>query len=206
MTFGSFNHPAKLSDATVRAWSRILKGRPGSRLLLKYRYFIDPVLQCVTRARFAAERVDPDRIEFQGQSEGAEYLASFDQIDLFLDPSPCPGGTTTCDALATGVPVLTLAGADFYSRIGIHCLLPPASRSWSRRAGTTTSSARSRSPPTPAPSIVCVSEFGRDSRRPRTATKRASRGGSIPRCASSSTNGAAARNAPRPSAWIDDGC
>jgi protein O-GlcNAc transferase len=124
ITFGSYNHPAKLSDATVLAWSRILKGRPGSRLLLKYRYFIDPVLQSVTRARFAAERVDPSRIDFQGQSEGPEYLASYDQIDLFLDPSPCPGGTTTCDALAAGVPVLTLNGPDFYSRIGVHCLLP----------------------------------------------------------------------------------
>ena len=123
ITFGSFNHPAKLSDATVHAWARILKGRPGSRLLLKYRYFIDPVLQSVTRARFAAERVDPARIDFQAQSEGADYLAAFDQVDLFLDPSPCPGGTSTCDALAAGVPVLTLAGPDFYSRIGILCVL-----------------------------------------------------------------------------------
>jgi protein O-GlcNAc transferase len=122
VTFGSFNHPAKLSDATVNAWARILKGRPGSRLLLKYRYFIDPILQSVTCARFAAERVDPNRIVFQGQSEGAEYLASYAQVDLFLDPSPCPGGTTTCDALAAGVPVLTLAGPDFYSRIGILCV------------------------------------------------------------------------------------
>ena len=75
ITFGSFNHPAKLSDATVQAWGRILR-RPGSQLLLKYRYFVDPVLQSVTRARFAAERVDPSRIHFQGHSEGAEYLAS----------------------------------------------------------------------------------------------------------------------------------
>jgi predicted O-linked N-acetylglucosamine transferase (SPINDLY family) len=122
ITFGSFNHPAKLSDATVQAWSRILKRQPDSRLLLKYRYFVDPVLQSVTRARFAAERVDPARVDFQGQSEGADYLAAFDQVDLFLDPSPCPGGTSTCDALAAGVPVLTLAGPDFYSRIGIQCL------------------------------------------------------------------------------------
>jgi protein O-GlcNAc transferase len=124
VTFGSFNHPAKLSDATVQAWSRILKGRPGARLVCKYRYFVDPVLQSATRARFAAERVEPSRIEFQGHSEGADYLASYDQIDLFLDPSPCPGGTTTCDALAAGVPVLTLNGPDFYARIGVHCLLP----------------------------------------------------------------------------------
>jgi predicted O-linked N-acetylglucosamine transferase (SPINDLY family) len=121
-TFGSFNHPAKLSDATVLGWSRVLKGVPGSRLVLKYSYFIDPVLQSVTRARFLAEGVAPARIEFRGRSEGADYLASFGEIDLAFDPSPCPGGTTTCDALGAGVPVLTLAGPDFYSRIGILCL------------------------------------------------------------------------------------
>ena len=121
ITFGSFNHPAKLSDATVAAWSRILKDRPGARLILKYRYFIDPVLQAVTRARFLAEGVAPARIEFEGHETGDAYLAAFSRIDLALDPSPCPGGTTSCDALANGVPVLTLAGADFYSRIGILC-------------------------------------------------------------------------------------
>jgi predicted O-linked N-acetylglucosamine transferase (SPINDLY family) len=122
VTFGSFNHPAKLSDATVVAWSRILTASPGSRLVLKYRYFVDPVLQRVTRARFLAEGVDPSRVEFRGHSTGDEYLASFAEIDLALDPSPCPGGTTTCDALANGVPVLTLAGDDFYARIGVPCL------------------------------------------------------------------------------------
>ena len=123
VTFGSFNHPAKLSDATVGAWSRILRGRPGSRLVLKYRYFVDPVMQAVTRARFLAEGVEPARIEFRGQSDGAEYLAAFAEIDLALDPSPCPGGTTTCDALANGLPVLTLEGPDFYSRIGVQALI-----------------------------------------------------------------------------------
>jgi predicted O-linked N-acetylglucosamine transferase (SPINDLY family) len=122
VTFGSFNHSAKLSEATVAAWSRILLARPDARLVLKYRYFVDPVLQAATRARFAAHRVAPGRIEFRGQSEGADYLAAFAEIDLALDPSPCPGGTTTCDALALGVPVLTLRGPDFYSRIGVQAM------------------------------------------------------------------------------------
>jgi predicted O-linked N-acetylglucosamine transferase (SPINDLY family) len=119
VTFGSFNHPAKLSDATISAWSRIMLAAPGARLVLKYRYFADPVLQAATRARFAAHRVAPQRIEFRGQSDGADYLAAFAEIDLALDPSPCPGGTTTCDALAMGLPVLSLRGPDFYARIGV---------------------------------------------------------------------------------------
>ncbi len=119
VTFASFNHPAKFGNDTIKAWARILKGCPDSVLLLKYQYFNDPVLQRVFRARFQAWGIDPARVVFEGFSLGAEYVQSFARIDLALDPSPCPGGTTTCDAMANGVPVLTLAGPDFYSRIGI---------------------------------------------------------------------------------------
>jgi len=119
VTFGSFNNPSKLSPQTVEAWSRILLGRPDSRLLLKYAVFADPVLRRMIQARFAVHGVDPARIVFEGHSKGQAYLESFSRLDLALDPSPCPGGATTCDTLANGVPVLTLAGSDFYSRIGI---------------------------------------------------------------------------------------
>lgn len=124
VTFGSFNNPAKLSEPTVKAWAAILKARPGDRLVLKYSYFIDPVLQRVTRARFAAYGADPDQLEFRGHTTGADYWREFRDIDLALDPSPCPGGTTSCDALANGVPVLTLKGDDFYARIGLPVVLP----------------------------------------------------------------------------------
>ena len=122
VTFASFNHPAKLSDETIAAWARILKGRENSVLLLKYGYFADPVLQRVFRARFQAHGVDTDRVIFEGHSYGDEYVQSFARIDLALDPSPCPGGTTSCDAVSNGVPVLTLEGNDFYARIGIQVL------------------------------------------------------------------------------------
>ena len=123
VTFGSFNHPAKISAETVEGWAAILGALPGSRLLLKYGYYCDPVLQRATRARFAAHGVVGEQIIFRGHSTGADYLAEFADIDLALDPSPCTGGTTTCDALSNGVPVLTLKGADFYSRLGLQCLL-----------------------------------------------------------------------------------
>ena len=122
VTFASFNHPAKFSAETVKAWARILKGCGNSVLLFKYSYFTDPVVQRTFRARFEAHGVDPERIVFEGFSLGAEYAQSFTRIDLALDPSPCPGGTTTCDALANGVPVLTLAGDNFYARIGLQAI------------------------------------------------------------------------------------
>jgi protein O-GlcNAc transferase len=108
VTFGSFNHPAKLSGATLDAWAAVLRGAPTSRLLLKYSYFADPVLQRVTQARFAARGVAPERIVFAGHSSGQAYFESFREIDLMLDAWPAPGSTTTLDALSNGVPLLTM--------------------------------------------------------------------------------------------------
>ena len=118
VTFGAFINPAKLNEMTIAAWSLILRDRPADRLVLKYSYFVDPVLQSVTRARFAAYGAQPEQLEFRGRSAGEAYLREFQDIDLALDPSPCPGGTTSLDALANGVPVLTQQGQDFYGRIG----------------------------------------------------------------------------------------
>jgi predicted O-linked N-acetylglucosamine transferase (SPINDLY family) len=106
VTFGSFNHPAKLSDSALDAWAAVLRGAPTSRLLLKYGYFADPVLQRVTQARFAARGVAPDRVVFAGHSTGEAYFQAFREVDLMLDAWPAPGSTTTLDALSNGVPVL----------------------------------------------------------------------------------------------------
>jgi protein O-GlcNAc transferase len=121
-TFGSFNHPSKLTAVTIALWSEILRRIPKAQLVLKYRYYIDPVLQAATAAQFAAHGVDPLRLHFRDHTVGEVYADAFDRIDLMLDPTPAPGGTTTLEALAHGAPVLTLAGDSYYSRIGVELL------------------------------------------------------------------------------------
>ncbi|MFT4252447.1 MAG: hypothetical protein QM608_08185 [Caulobacter sp.] len=118
VTFGSFINPSKLSAETIAGWSRLLLAVEDSRLLLKYRYFEDPLLARATTARFAAHGIAPERLTFEGHAQGEAYEQAFARIDLSLDPSPCPGGTTTLEALARGVPVITMRGPTFYSRIG----------------------------------------------------------------------------------------
>src|SRR5262249_2790960 len=44
------------------------------------------------------------------------------QIDIALDPFPYTGGTTTCDALWMGVPVVSLVGKTGVSRSGLSIL------------------------------------------------------------------------------------
>lgn len=124
VTYGSFNNPAKLDEITIAAWSLILRARPADRLVLKYSYFVDPVLQRATQARFAVYGAHPEQLEFRGHSAGSDYLREFQDIDLALDPSPAVGGTTTHDALANGVPVLAHRGDNFYAR-GAACTVLP---------------------------------------------------------------------------------
>jgi predicted O-linked N-acetylglucosamine transferase (SPINDLY family) len=46
----------------------------------------------------------------------ADYLRSFNDVDVSLDTTPYSGGTTTCDALWMGVPVITVPGTRSISR------------------------------------------------------------------------------------------
>lgn len=130
VTLGSFNHPAKMSDGVLAAWATLLRNAPETRLLLKYRYFTDPVLQRVTQARFAAHGVAPERLVFAGHTAGEEYYRSFQAVDLMLDGWPAPGSTTTLEALSNGVPVLAMIGermtlGGFYARSALEaCGLP----------------------------------------------------------------------------------
>jgi protein O-GlcNAc transferase len=110
ITFASFNHPAKLSPDAISAWAAVLRVRPDSELLLKYRYFADPVMQQMMRMQFAARGVEPERIVFGSHTIGEDYFKSFQAVDLMLDTWPAPGSTTTLEALSNGVPVLAMVG------------------------------------------------------------------------------------------------
>jgi protein O-GlcNAc transferase len=101
------------------AWRQILLAVPGSRLIIhaaegKHR---QRVLDF-----FAEGEVDPQRLEFVGFAPTTEYLQQFSRIDIALDPFPYSGGTSTCDALWMGVPVLSLAGQTAVARSGLSIL------------------------------------------------------------------------------------
>ena len=119
VTFASYTHPVRLSEETVDGWARVLARAPASRLVLRYSYYADEVLTNSVLMRFAARGIDVGRIHFRGHAAQPAYYQSYAEIDLALDPSPCPAGTTILDALANGVPLLTLRGADFYARSGV---------------------------------------------------------------------------------------
>jgi protein O-GlcNAc transferase len=122
ITFGCFNNLAKMNDAVVALWARVLRAVPGSRLFLKSRQLTNSSVRQRTTGRFAAQGIAPERLLLEGQSPRKEYLEAYHRVDMALDPFPFTGGTTTAEALWMGVPVLTLAGASFVARQGLGLL------------------------------------------------------------------------------------
>jgi protein O-GlcNAc transferase len=115
-TFGCFNNYAKVRDPVVESWARILNALPEARLVLKW-YGLGDDRPDWVHERFARHGISPERIETLGFQKN-QYDAYLD-IDLTLDPFPANGGTTSCDSLWMGVPVVTLAGAVPFSRVGL---------------------------------------------------------------------------------------
>ena len=115
ITFGCLNDFGKVSQPALMAWLRLLQLLPESRLLLsaKRGSHRDQVHQL-----FAANGVSPERLRFVDRLGMIDYFRIYDDIDVALDPFPHCGGTTTCDALWMGVPVVSLIGRTAAGRGG----------------------------------------------------------------------------------------
>jgi predicted O-linked N-acetylglucosamine transferase (SPINDLY family) len=117
--FCCFNTSYKISPMTFAGWMRILKAVPGSVLLLYANHEAAEANLCAYAVRHG---VAPDRLVFGARLPPAQYLARFRAADLFLDTLPYNAGTTASDALWAGLPVLTLTGEAFASRIAASLL------------------------------------------------------------------------------------
>ena len=142
VTFGSFNHVAKIGDGVVRLWSDTLKANPASRLILKWKALHDEGVRARLRVAFSAHGVDADRLELRGFSPHREMLEQYGEIDVALDPFPFGGGLTSCEALWMGVPVVTWPGdrpasrqtAGFLDNIGLRECIASSATDYVSRA------------------------------------------------------------------------
>ena len=114
VTFGAFNQSAKISATTRGLWAEILKRVPGSRLLM-VGVSPGPATQRVLDD-FASQGVSPGAVSVQPRVSFEDYFRLIGSVDIALDPWPYSGGTTTCDTLWMGTPVLTLTGTRSVSR------------------------------------------------------------------------------------------
>jgi len=119
VTFGCLNHFSKINAEILAVWSRVLQEVPDSRMLI---YAFEGRCRSSTLETFAANGVDPKRIDFVGHSQRPSYLLQYNRIDIALDTFPYNGHTTTCDCLWMGVPLVSLVGQKGVSRGGLTLL------------------------------------------------------------------------------------
>ena len=120
LTLGSFNHEIKLNSSVIRAWVDLLRAVPKSRLRIIG--VTSDVLEQRIRNACSLQGVSSERIEICGRVEIDRYFALYREVDIALDTFPFNGGTTTCDALIMGVPVVTVAGNRALARGGVSLL------------------------------------------------------------------------------------
>jgi predicted O-linked N-acetylglucosamine transferase (SPINDLY family) len=108
------NGMQKLTSRTFERWMTILGQTPRSVLWL-----LTGTQETNERLRqhAAARGVSPERIVFADKMPNPQHLARYPLADLFLDNLPYGAHTTAADALWMGVPILTLPGRSFASRV-----------------------------------------------------------------------------------------
>lgn len=117
--FCSFNQAFKINPDTFAIWCRLLREVPGSVLwLLEH----TPTARANLLAEAAKHNVDPQRIIFAGWANQADHLGRLQLADLALDTYPYGSHTTGSDALWAGVPLVSLKGTTFASRVSASLL------------------------------------------------------------------------------------
>lgn len=112
--FCCFNDNYKILPNTFQIWMNILKATPESVLFL---YAANDLVIKNLKKEAELSGISNTRLIFGTRLGTEEYLARFRVCDLFLDTFPYNAGTTASDALWAGLPVLTLKGNSFASRI-----------------------------------------------------------------------------------------
>jgi protein O-GlcNAc transferase len=112
--FCNCNQLYKLDPETLDTWVRILKRVPRSKLwLLRF----PATAEFNVRAEARARGLDDSRIVFTDCAPKEEHVARCGLADLFLDTPICNAHTSGTDALWSGLPLLTVAGKLFASRV-----------------------------------------------------------------------------------------
>ena len=121
ITFGLFQRRNKLNQRTLDLAGAVLIACPESALLIHHG---DPELeeedspsQISLLDEFQRRGIAGSRLKFLGALPRNLAMAAMAQTDIALDSTPFCGHTTTSECLWMGIPVVTLAGDFYQSRV-----------------------------------------------------------------------------------------
>jgi predicted O-linked N-acetylglucosamine transferase (SPINDLY family) len=114
-----FNNTYKILPEIFNIWMKILLDVPNSVLWLinDNHISVDNL-----RKNAIKKNINPERLIFADRIPLDEHLARHKFADLFLDTFPYNAHTTTSDALWACLPVLTISGKSFASRVSASLL------------------------------------------------------------------------------------
>lgn len=121
VTFGTANQPYKYGKEVVAAWAEAMVRTPNSRFLFIRPEGNAPTFRKNLQNVFKEHGVDPERVRFEPIR--GRHLPFYNEIDISLDPFPQTGGTSTCEALWMGVPVITRLGEAVFERLSYSVLM-----------------------------------------------------------------------------------
>lgn len=109
-----FNQTYKLSPHLLDLWASVLHQAPRAVLwMLAW----NPQARSRLTAELARRGVPATRVFWAPKLSLADHIARLRAADLFLDTWPCNAHTTASEALWAGVPVLTVPGPTYASRV-----------------------------------------------------------------------------------------
>ena len=114
-----FNNSFKIEPNVFDSWMKILKAVPESVLwLLQSNSEVEGNLRTEARRR----NISSNRLIFSKRVTYNQYISQYQLADLFLDTFNYGAGATASDALKVGLPLLTMAGKAYTSRMAASLL------------------------------------------------------------------------------------
>ncbi len=115
----AFNHTYKILPHAFDAWCELMHRVPRAVLWLKE---INGQLHANVRREIRSRGIDPSRVHFAGYVSYADHFSRLALADVFVDTWPYNAHTTAGDALWAGVPVVTVFGDTYASRVAASVL------------------------------------------------------------------------------------
>ncbi len=112
--FASFNASRKITPETVDVWCNVLRRAPNSVLWIMA---VSKQTEANLREYIKSRGIPAKRLVFCGHVDYRSHIDRQQVADLALDTWPYNGHTTTSEQLWGGLPVLTLKGTNFASRV-----------------------------------------------------------------------------------------
>lgn len=117
ITFASMNNFHKISKAMLSIWAKILLKVPSSRLLIDSRNLNDKYSKQQIIDFFDSYGISETRLYLKSTQDRQEFLKTYNEVDIALDPFPYSGSCTSIESLRMGVPIITMEGNKWSSRM-----------------------------------------------------------------------------------------